>query len=85
MMLKLKSLLNMQLKLKAIMEDQWILSGHWMESDGQIYIVQARPETVKSRQSSQKIERYKLLETSKTIVEGRAIGQKIGTGKTKNN
>jgi pyruvate,water dikinase len=61
------------------MDIEWALDG----VDGQIYIVQARPETVKSRQSSQKIERYKLLETSKTIVEGRAIGQKIGTGKTK--
>jgi len=61
------------------MDIEWALDG----VDGQIYIVQARPETVKSRQSSQKIERYKLLETSKTIVEGRAIGQKIGSGKTK--
>ncbi|MBT4653426.1 MAG: phosphoenolpyruvate synthase, partial [Thiotrichales bacterium] len=61
------------------MDIEWALDG----VDGQIYIVQARPETVKSRQSSQKIERYKLLETSKTLVEGRAIGQKIGTGKTK--
>ena len=61
------------------MDIEWALDG----VDGKIYIVQARPETVKSRQSSQKIERYKLLETSKTLVEGRAIGQKIGTGKTK--
>ena len=61
------------------MDIEWALDG----VDGQIYIVQARPETVKSRQSSQKIERYKLLETSKTLVEGRAIGQKIGTGKIK--
>ena len=40
------------------MDIEWALDG----VDGQIYIVQARPETVKSRQSSQKIERYKLLE-----------------------
>ena len=61
------------------MDIEWALDG----VDGQIYIVQARPETVKSRQSSQNIERYKLLETSNIIVEGRAIGQKIGTGKTR--
>ena len=61
------------------MDIEWALDG----VDGKIYIVQARPETVKSRQSSQNIERYKLLETSNIIVEGRAIGQKIGTGKTK--
>ena len=59
------------------MDIEWALDG----SDGKIYIVQARPETVKSRQSSQKIERYKLLETSEILIEGRAIGQKIGTGK----
>ena len=61
------------------MDIEWALDG----VDGKIYIVQARPETVKSRQSSQNIERYKLLDTSNIIVEGRAIGQKIGTGKTK--
>ncbi|MDC1016261.1 phosphoenolpyruvate synthase [Candidatus Thioglobus sp.] len=61
------------------MDIEWALDG----VDGKIYIVQARPETVKSRQSSKNIERYKLLETSNIIVEGRAIGQKIGTGKTK--
>ena len=61
------------------MDIEWALDG----VDGKLYIVQARPETVKSRQSAQNIERYQLLETSKILVEGRAIGQKIGTGKTK--
>ena len=61
------------------MDIEWALDG----LDGKIYIVQARPETVKSRQSTQNIERYQLLETSNILVEGRAIGQKIGTGKTK--
>ena len=61
------------------MDIEWALDG----VDGELYIVQARPETVKSRQSTQNIERYQLLETSKILVEGRAIGQKIGTGKTK--
>ena len=61
------------------MDIEWALDG----VDGKIYIVQARPETVKSRQNTQNIERYQLLETSNILVEGRAIGQKIGTGKTK--
>jgi len=48
--------------------------------DGQIYILQARPETVKS-QAGDKIEhRYKLVGKGPVLVEGRAIGQKIGTG-----
>ncbi len=48
--------------------------------DGELYILQARPETVKS-QSSEKVEqRYKLKGKGVVIIEGRAIGQKIGTG-----
>jgi pyruvate,water dikinase len=48
--------------------------------DGQIYILQARPETVKSQQKGQKEFRYKLQGTSSILAEGRAIGQKIGAG-----
>jgi pyruvate,water dikinase len=48
--------------------------------DGQIYILQARPETVKSQQKGQKEFRYKLQGTSNVLAEGRAIGQKIGAG-----
>ncbi len=48
--------------------------------DGQIYILQARPETVKSQQKGQKEFRYKLQGTSSVLAEGRAIGQKIGAG-----
>jgi pyruvate, water dikinase len=48
--------------------------------DGQIYILQARPETVKSQQKGQKEFRYKLQGTSTVLAEGRAIGQKIGAG-----
>ena len=59
------------------MDIEWALDG----SDGELYIVQARPETVKSRQSnSQQIERFQLKDTSEVLVEGRAIGQKIGVG-----
>jgi len=48
--------------------------------DGELYILQARPETVKSQAAGKAEYRYKLKGKSSVIVEGRAIGQKIGTG-----
>ena len=48
--------------------------------DGELYILQARPETVKSQASGKAEHRYKLKGTSTVLAEGRAIGQKIGTG-----
>ncbi len=48
--------------------------------DGQLYILQARPETVKSQAGHQVELRYKLKGQGAVLVEGRAIGQKIGTG-----
>ena len=51
--------------------------------DGKLYIVQARPETVKSRTSANVMERYLLKETGTVLVEGRAIGQRIGAGKVR--
>ncbi len=48
--------------------------------DGELYILQARPETVKSQAAGVPQYRYKLKGKSAVIVEGRAIGQKIGTG-----
>ncbi len=52
--------------------------------DGQLYILQARPETVKSQESgSDKLTKFRMLETSRVITEGRAIGQKIGQGKVR--
>jgi pyruvate,water dikinase len=48
--------------------------------DGQLYILQARPETVKSQAVGQVEQRYKLKESGTVLAEGRAIGQKIGTG-----
>ena len=61
------------------MDIEWGKDG----SDGKLYILQARPETVKSQQEGKVEQRYKLKsDTSKSTVlaEGRAIGQKIGTG-----
>ncbi|QZA79327.1 phosphoenolpyruvate synthase [Deefgea tanakiae] len=52
--------------------------------DGKLYILQARPETVKSQESgSDKLTKFRMLETSRVITEGRAIGQKIGQGKVR--
>lgn len=49
--------------------------------DGKIYILQARPETVKSQQGQNDVqERYRLKATGDVLVTGRAIGQKIGSG-----
>ena len=48
--------------------------------DGQLYILQARPETVKSQAGNQVELRYKLKGQGAVLIEGRAIGQKIGTG-----
>ena len=52
--------------------------------DGQLYILQARPETVQSRASANTLRRYKLKGKSTILTEGRAIGQKIGAGKVRN-
>ncbi|HEY6134041.1 MAG TPA: phosphoenolpyruvate synthase [Rubrivivax sp.] len=48
--------------------------------DGRIYILQARPETVKSQAEGKAEQRYKLRSSGNVLAEGRAIGQKIGTG-----
>lgn len=61
------------------MDIEWAKDG----DDGQLYIVQARPETVKSRSSSNVMERYLLKEKGTVLVEGRAIGQRIGAGKVR--
>ncbi len=48
--------------------------------DGKLYILQARPETVKSQSGAGHIEKFKLKQFSKVLSSGRAIGQKIGIG-----
>ena len=57
------------------MDIEWARDGN----DGQLYIVQARPETVQSR-NGQVIERFELKEEGEILAEGRSIGQKIGSG-----
>ncbi len=61
------------------MDIEWAKDGE----DGKLYIVQARPETVRSREDSQTIERYQLSGKATVLCEGRAIGHKIGSGMAK--
>ncbi len=60
------------------MDIEWAKDGE----DGGLYILQARPETVKSR-SGQQLERYQLGARGEVICDGRAIGQRIGAGRTR--
>ncbi|HQV07939.1 MAG TPA: phosphoenolpyruvate synthase, partial [Thauera sp.] len=48
--------------------------------DGKLYILQARPETVKSQDEGLVMEKYRLKQYGKSLTHGRAIGQKIGAG-----
>ncbi|MCW2474256.1 phosphoenolpyruvate synthase [Candidatus Symbiopectobacterium sp. NZEC151] len=59
------------------MDIEWAKDGH----TGKLYIVQARPETVRS--NGQVMERYQLIKRGKVLAEGRAIGHRIGAGPVK--
>ncbi|WJG10887.1 phosphoenolpyruvate synthase [Aliiglaciecola sp. LCG003] len=61
------------------MDIEWAKDG----TDGKLYIVQARPETVRSREDIQVIESFQLKGKAKVVTEGRAIGHKIGAGVAK--
>jgi len=58
------------------MDIEWARDGE----DGELYIVQARPETVKSHDQHHVLQRYTLLEHGTVLVTGRSIGQRIGSG-----
>ena len=58
------------------MDIEWGKDG----DDGRLYILQARPETVKSQGSGHVMEKYRLKQYGKAMTHGRAIGQKIGAG-----
>ncbi|MBC7208310.1 MAG: phosphoenolpyruvate synthase, partial [Methyloversatilis sp.] len=58
------------------MDIEWGLDG----VDGQLYILQARPETVKSHESGMSQQKFRLKQYGKVLASGRAIGQKIGAG-----
>jgi pyruvate,water dikinase len=61
------------------MDIEWGKDGR----DGQLYILQARPETVKSRQAAGITQRFRLAQRGESLIEGRAIGQKIGAGEVR--
>ncbi|TVO63651.1 phosphoenolpyruvate synthase [Denitromonas ohlonensis] len=61
------------------MDIEWGKDGE----DGKLYILQARPETVKSQQSGHVLEKYRLKQYGKALTHGRAIGQRIGVGPVK--
>ena len=63
------------------MDIEWGKDG----TDGNLYILQARPETVESRSNKNVIRRYELdHNNSKVLITGRSIGQRIGAGKVRN-
>ena len=59
------------------MDIEWVLDGQTKE----MYIVQARPETVQAEKDENVIKEYKLEEESEVLLEGESIGSKIGQGK----
>ena len=61
------------------MDIEWAKDG----SDGKLYIIQARPETVASQRSPDVFEAYTLKERGPVIVTGRAVGEKIASGRTR--
>jgi pyruvate,water dikinase len=61
---------------KRPMDIEWGKDGE----DGEIYILQARPETVQSRSAAQRLERFELSERGEVLSSGRSIGQRIGKG-----
>ena len=58
------------------MDMEWAKDGH----SGELFIVQARPETVQSQKTIDQLETYRLLEKGKTLTKGRSVGQRIGQG-----
>jgi pyruvate,water dikinase len=61
------------------MDIEWGKDGE----DGKLYILQARPETVKSRDGGQILQRYHLKKRGRVLATGRSIGQKIGAGRAR--
>jgi pyruvate, water dikinase len=61
------------------MDIEWGKDG----GDGKLYILQARPETVKSLATSSLVQRYRLAERGEVLASGRAIGARIGAGRAR--
>ncbi len=79
------------LEAEALARDALAIEGHYGKpmdiewardgTDGLLYILQARPETVQSRSALRQVERYVLEERSTVLATGRSIGQRIGAGR----
>ncbi len=64
------------------MDIEWAKDGDGKQvGTGELFIVQARPETVHSQRASNYMETYKLLEKGEVLATGKAVGEKIGQGK----
>ncbi|MEA5541314.1 phosphoenolpyruvate synthase [Limnoraphis robusta Tam1] len=61
------------------MDIEWAKDG----ISGELFIVQARPETVQSQKSTQVLQQYKLQQKGKILITGRAVGDRIGQGKVR--
>ena len=61
------------------MDVEWAKDGR----DGELYIIQARPETVASRRKPEALESYALKSSGKVLATGRAVGERIATGKVR--
>lgn len=61
------------------MDMEWAKDGR----TGELFIVQARPETVQSQRAFESIETYRLQQPGRTLVSGRSVGEKIGQGKVR--
>ncbi len=79
---QVKTLADWGLKIEAHygkpMDIEWALD----EDNGQLYIVQARSETVESRKNTNIIEEYKLVEKGELLATGSSVGNKIGAGRS---
>src|SRR6187397_714507 len=64
---------------KRAMDIEWGRDG----ADGKLYILQARPETVKASEKVDTLRRYRLKQRSDVLASGRAIGQRVGSGPVK--
>ncbi|MCB9362157.1 phosphoenolpyruvate synthase [Candidatus Woesearchaeota archaeon] len=58
------------------MDMEWAKDG----KTGQLFMVQARPETVQSQKDKTKLEEYRMVKKGKVLIEGRSVGRKIGAG-----
>lgn len=75
--IKIEAHYTKQAGVKRPMDMEWAKDG----LDGKLYLVQARPETVRSKEQKQILTTYRLKEQSSILLEGQAVGRKIGSGR----